>query len=98
MIFGQTLNIEVPMGSSGKANVRENVIVCGGSARPARTMARRLDTTSSFISDQSHPSQHLTSSLSRGSLVGVRAFLEKNWSTMSDPLMEFQESLFIFNK
>ena len=39
----------------------------------------RLDTASSFNSDQSHPSQHLTSSPSRGSLVGVRAFLEKNW-------------------
>ena len=45
MIFGQNskfrplCNIEVPMGSLGKATVRENVIVCGGSARPARTMA-----------------------------------------------------------
>ena len=27
------------MGSLGKATVRENVIVCGGSALPARTMA-----------------------------------------------------------
>ena len=27
----------------------------------------------------SDPSQHITSLSSRGSLVGVRAFLEKNW-------------------
>ena len=45
MIFGQNskflqlCNNEVPMGSSGKATVRENVIVCGGSARHVGTMA-----------------------------------------------------------